>query len=1353
VNVGVLLPRVAYVASLMSAYAIDFLFVSETLDYDGIEIRAALRRLGLSYRPVFRQLGSGRVGNDEFDGAATHAPRVGGGIAAIFPFGRRFRVEEMSANSRGGASYAIHSDGYESAYVIGLYLPPIGSKRAHWRQGLIDYATAEYNRLRAKFRVVAAIGDFNGRLGTMGGTRFTDDHVISAGNSLLRDFTAHTGTRPAAGRSRETRGQLTCHAPSGIGGWTESDYVFLPATWDGRDYSVLRQQDRSILPNNHVHMLIGASINLRPLANVTVPSLPTSRRKFPNYAIEPYTSPRYLAAGAYQLDAIAGVESLVNSNARVDTILKEYSNMCDDSMAACMPPVTSGTRTQRFRSLANGPISSASVAALQLARHLRELSQKLNRLYATDGIDCPAATAIKAEAVRLVRSVRATERDTRKSWLSARVHDMQGARPDAHNVYGLLSSVTSAINHNVAPVICGSEPIDGVAAIDAQRKYYIDLLGDAKPMSSEAQKLIRQYMPTLPLSVGAVLTRECTWEEVWLIVFPATKRFQPRPCTPSCILCDTYINKWQHWRDDPTELTPAPKHNPHLSTSTASGHDGVPPEAFVWPRTENLQSRYDLRKRHCSILAAIFNAALAGDFPGSFDPSVTMSIITAIPKPTPPGQASVPGLAGTRGLGLMNTAPKIISLIWTCRLQHYLTNNGIISPAQIGFVPMHGSEQHVHTALQCISARLRDGLDTHNLWLDISKAYDKVNRDAMNFTLLHIGVPTQFVNLLASWSESSRACVNLNGILSHPFAVRAGLPQGAPPSCPNFITFIECLSRMYAAHGIALPVPALGGIRVPPLLFADDISCMTDSHHDMQRAADITSQWGNAFGMKFGIGGGKTEYGLVSAASPGFHASDDNAEPITILQGNEILPVPRTRMYKYLGYMLSLDLSTGTYFKRMMMRARLNYHRIFARNSIVRRLPVFYQLELFRTAILGSINYLRAIIRLNAEQHNTMDTFIKHCARRIIGLPPRCSNVLVWRLSQLLTTKGTNAREQERVAWQLYRSPFSSTSLSGRITHLLRNERRTRLSAYGPFSNWAHATARARNADSKRGAKAHEPKYYADTTRVANLRGLAVTLNQLASEMRKMPVYTIGSTPETVASKEHTAALLFSMSFDPSELRSTRGTIPLSIIGFMLPLATRSRYPAVTFALCGHEALYHPPFVKRGAPYKCERFGDIFVRRPCALCGTGQESIYHLVHDCMSQPMAAFRVEQHASLSAIIASLIPEAMRIKQACGNHCTFTPHTQEEAMAVDAAASGTYDFSSADGRFVGYWLLMSTAWHRKRAGPQHPLAAAFGRFFDDCAAQRRDTQSFANTLLAWSESRLQLLGARYLAASSTT
>ena len=88
----------------------------------------------------------------------------------------------------------------------------------------------------------------------------------------------------------------------------------------------------------------------------------------------------------------------------------------------------------------------------------------------------------------------------------------------------------------------------------------------------------------------------------------------------------------------------------------------------------------------------------------------------------------------------------------------------------------------------------------------------------------------------------------------------------------------------------------------------------------------------------------------------------------------------------------------------------------------------------------------------------------------------------------------------------------------------------------------------------------------------------------------------------------------------------------------------------------------------------------------------------------------------------------------------------------MAVDAAASGTYDFSSADGRFVGYWLLMSTAWHRKRAGPQHPLAAALGRFFDDCAAQRRDTQSFANMLLAWSESRLQLLGARYLSASST-
>jgi len=128
--------------------------------------------------------------------------------------------------------------------------------------------------------------------------------------------------------------------------------------------------------------------------------------------------------------------------------------------------------------------------------------------------------------------------------------------------------------------------------------------------------------------------------------------------------------------------------------------------------------------------------------------------------------------------------------------------------------------------------------------------------------------------------------------------------------------------------------------------------------------------------------------------------------------------------------------------------------------------------------------------------------------------------------------------------------------------------------------------------------------------------------------------------------------------------------------------------------------------------------------------------------------MREARVSLQASLPAVVASILKVASAAQEQCERYCRQTEHNADELVAVQRASGGTFDFDSADGRFVCYWLLMGTAWPLKRTAG-HPLASAMGRVFDDCALQRRDLHLIANTWLSWSESRLRLLGQSYQVA----
>ena len=172
--------------------------------------------------------------------------------------------------------------------------------------------------------------------------------------------------------------------------------------------------------------------------------------------------------------------------------------------------------------------------------------------------------------------------------------------------------------------------------------------------------------------------------------------------------------------------------------------------------------------------------------------------IAKVKNPTLPSQL--------RPISLQSVLGKIIEKCAASQLNKFLITNNILHNNQFGFRAKH-STSHAHVAL---TDHLYTELDTGNVCilvsLDLSKAFDKVNREI----LLH--KMSKWYNIDVLWFKSYLSnrsqFVNLNGSNSSVGYTDIGVPQGGILSCILFALLINDLP-LYLSNAIVL-------------LFADD---------------------------------------------------------------------------------------------------------------------------------------------------------------------------------------------------------------------------------------------------------------------------------------------------------------------------------------------------------------------------------------------------------------------------------------------------------------------------------------------------------------------------------------------------
>ena len=133
-----------------------------------------------------------------------------------------------------------------------------------------------------------------------------------------------------------------------------------------------------------------------------------------------------------------------------------------------------------------------------------------------------------------------------------------------------------------------------------------------------------------------------------------------------------------------------------------------------------------------------------------------------------------------RGISLVAHAGKILLKIIAHRLSEYCERVGILpEEQQSGFRPNRSTTDMMFVIRRSQELARKKRIPLYVCFIDVTKAYDSVDRTLLWTVLARFGVPQNMISVIRQFHNGMRACVQLDDRVSSGwFAVEQGLRQG-----------------------------------------------------------------------------------------------------------------------------------------------------------------------------------------------------------------------------------------------------------------------------------------------------------------------------------------------------------------------------------------------------------------------------------------------------------------------------------------------------------------------------------------------------------------------------------------------
>ena len=143
-----------------------------------------------------------------------------------------------------------------------------------------------------------------------------------------------------------------------------------------------------------------------------------------------------------------------------------------------------------------------------------------------------------------------------------------------------------------------------------------------------------------------------------------------------------------------------------------------------------------------------------------------------------------------------------------------------ISTLQFGYRPNTSTLLATTIFKEIVNTFLEDDSVVYACFLDLSKAFERIDHSILIRKLLCDKVPSYIVNILSSIFMKSKVCVHFNGSFSNSWQIMQGVRQGGILSAYLFTYYIDDILKRVFSEDIGCRI---GVNKFNVLAYADDI--------------------------------------------------------------------------------------------------------------------------------------------------------------------------------------------------------------------------------------------------------------------------------------------------------------------------------------------------------------------------------------------------------------------------------------------------------------------------------------------------------------------------------------------------
>ena len=193
-----------------------------------------------------------------------------------------------------------------------------------------------------------------------------------------------------------------------------------------------------------------------------------------------------------------------------------------------------------------------------------------------------------------------------------------------------------------------------------------------------------------------------------------------------------------------------------------------------------------------------------------------------------------------RGICLMSVVGKLYGRVLINRVVK--GTEAAIGEEQCGFRKGRGCVDQIFVVRQLCEKFLGKGRDVYFAFMDLEKAYDRVDRRALWQVLRMYGLGGKLLGGIQSLYEENRMCVKVGNEVSEWFESKVGLRQGCVMSPWLFNIYMDGVVReVYArvgGNGVNLVEDDGRHWELCQVLFADDTALVADSEDKLQKIVE-----------------------------------------------------------------------------------------------------------------------------------------------------------------------------------------------------------------------------------------------------------------------------------------------------------------------------------------------------------------------------------------------------------------------------------------------------------------------------------------------------------------------------------